>query len=84
MQGQKPVKNAMDLSLGRKFYVESESEVKTPQILRPDLENQEKLPPNIFFSGGSFPHFRGLDAGLERIWPQIRILREISSLGTGP
>ena len=45
MQGQKPVKNVMDLSLGRKFYVESESEVKIPQIQRPDPENEEKLPP---------------------------------------
>ena len=49
MQDQKPVKNAMDLSLGRKFHVESESEVKTPQILRPDPENEEKLPPIFFY-----------------------------------
>ena len=35
----------MEPVLGRKFYVESESEVKTPQILRPDPENEEKLPP---------------------------------------
>ena len=57
MQGQKPVKNAMDLSLGRKFHVESESEVKTPQILRPDPENQEKLPPKKMF----FNPITGLD-----------------------
>ena len=37
------------MSLGRKFHVESESEVRFSPIRRPDPENEEKLPPDLFF-----------------------------------
>ena len=41
-------KRPMGPSLGRKFHVESESEVKLSPIRRPDPENEEKLPPDVF------------------------------------